>query len=474
MRRVVAILISIICPVVIYAEGLSFEVAKELMMANNLEIRSAQEGVAAAELELRATHSLRYPSIDLVGGYVLMQRDVGIDLGGSKGTLSDAAQHFIGEGVSSGILSPDMAQFISNAISPLLAADWSLILQKRSTMVGAVSMVQPIYMGGRIDAAVESAEIAANSAKYQLEAVVNSKLTELVECYYGVIAAEMARDVRQQVVAGIKSHLTDAEALESEGMIPHSEVLYVQYKLSEAERELHTAQSKLTLAREALHRLIGDDIGENLTNRIFIVEAIYNLDYYTENGVNLNPILLDAKSKIALSEQGVKAARAELLPEVAAFGGATIVSHNLTDLIPRWSVGVGIRLKLFDGLGKERRFQAAKQINRMAHTPVDDAESSIRLIIENEYHNTINSLYDVGSMQTTIEFAASYLQAKSDGFNEGVTPSSELIDAQLALSAAKLEQSVAAFTFCKSLARLLEVSGLSHTFEEYQQKAIFL
>ncbi|MBQ2783769.1 MAG: TolC family protein [Alistipes sp.] len=474
MRRVAVILISIMIPFTLLAEGLTFDMAKELMMTNNLEIRSAQEAVEVKELELKAMRGLRYPSIDLVGGYVLMQRDVGIELGGTQGALSDAAQHFIGEGVSSGILSPDVAQFIANAISPLLAADWSIILQKRSSMVGAVSMVQPIYMGGRIDAAVASAEIAANSARYQLEAILNSKLTELVECYYGVIAAEMALDVRQQVVAGIKSHLADAEAMESEGMIPRSEVLYVRYKLSEAERNLRSAHNKLIIAREALSRVIGDSVSDKLTSRIFIVDEIYSLDYYIENGINFNPILLDAKSKIALSEQGVKVARAELLPEVAAFGGATIVSHNLTDLIPRWSVGVGIRLKLFDGLGKERRFQAAKQLNRVAHTAVSDAESGIRLIIENEYYSSINSLYDVGSMQATIDFATSYLQAKSDGFNEGVTPSSEVIDAQLALSAAKLEQSVAAFTFCKSLARLLEASGLSHTFDEYNQKAIFL
>lgn len=461
-------------PITLLAEGLTFDMAKELMMTNNLEIRSAQEAVEVKELELKAMRGLRYPSIDLVGGYVLMQRDVGIELGGTQGALSDAAQHFIGEGVSSGILSPDVAQFIANAISPLLAADWSIILQKRSSMVGAVSMVQPIYMGGRIDAAVASAEIAANSARYQLEAILNSKLTELVECYYGVIAAEMALDVRQQVVAGIKSHLADAEAMESEGMISRSEVLYVRYKLSEAERNLRSAHNKLIIAREALSRLIGDSVSDKLTSRIFVVDEIYSIDYYIENGINFNPILLDAKSKIALSEQGVKVARAELLPEVAAFGGATIVSHNLTDLIPRWSVGVGIRLKLFDGLGKERRFQAAKQLNRVAHTAVSDAESGIRLIIENEYYSSINSLYDVGSIQATIDFATNYLQAKSDGFNEGVTPSSEVIDAQLALSAAKLEQSVAAFTFCKSLARLLEASGLSHTFDEYNKKAIFL
>lgn len=474
MKRVFFILIFILSITTTRSQGLSFSMAEELMLTGNLEIQTAREVVKVTEIELKAMRGLRYPNIDLMGGYMLMQRDTKIDFGGSKGALSDAAQHIINEGVSNGIISPGVAEFITEGISPLLAADWSFILQKRSAILGAVSLVQPIYMGGKIDAAIASAEIAVNSARYKLQATINSKLTELVELYYGVIIAQMAVDLRQKSVDGLHSHLQDAQALEQEGMIPNSEVLYVKYKLSEAERDLHLAHSKLTIAQEALSRLLGCNASEKLTNRIFIVESIYPIDYYTENAINLNPILLDVKSKIALSEQGVNIARAELLPQVAAFGGAIVASHNLTKLMPRWNIGVGMQLKLFNGLGKERRLMAAKQVNRVAHTAVDDAEGGIRLLINNEYYSTINSLYNVSSYSSTIEFARSYLQAKSDGFKEGLTPSSEVVDAQIALCGAELERSVAAFSFCKSLARLLEASGLSHTFHEYQEKAIFI
>ena len=474
MRRIFFILIYIISSVTAYGQALTFSLAEEMMLSGNLEIQTAREVVRLSEIELKAMRGLRYPNIDFMGGYMLMQRDVEIDLGGSKGALSNATQHIINEGVDNGIISPGVAEFIASGISPLLAADWSFILQKRSAMLGAVSLVQPIYMGGKINAAIASAEIEVSSARYKLQATINRKLTELVELYYGVIIAQMAVDLRQKSVDGLRNHLEDAQALEQEGMIPNSEVLYVKYKLSESERDLHLAHSKLTIAQDALSRLLGCNVNEKLANRIFIVETIYSLEYYIENGINLNPILLDVKSKIALSEQGVNIARAELLPQVAAFGGAIVASHNLTELMPRWNIGVGMQLNIFDGLGKERRLMAAKQANRVAHTAINDAESEIRLLINNEYYSVINSLYDVSSCNSTIEFTRSYLQAKSEGFKEGLTPSSEVVDAQIALCGAELERSVAAFSFCKSLARLLEASGLSHTFNEYQEKAIFM
>lgn len=456
------------------AQSLSFAQAKEEMLANNLEIKAARQAVEAAQLELRATRGLRLPNIDFIASYTLMQHDISIDLGGSKGALNKFSQDIINKGINNGIITQSIANMISEGLSPLLAADWSYTLQKRSTFMGAATITQPIYTGGRIEAAIKASEIAANCAEYNLQAIINSKTTMLVEYYYGTVLAEYDVKLRESAVAGIKQHLHDAQAMEEEGIIPHSEVLYVQFRLSEAERELATSTSKLTLAREALGRILNRECSEKLTDRIFVVNSIYNIDYYIENSININPIILDARGNIALSEQRVKLAKAALLPEIAAMGGAIVASHNLTNMLPRWSIGIGLRLNIFDGLGKERRLAAANKANEAIYTVAEETTNSITLITENEYYNTTNSLKDVAMMKSSIEFARAYLATKIEGFKEGLTPSRELIDAQLELQATELKQLAAAYDFCKSLARLLEISGLSDTFIEYQQKAILL
>lgn len=456
------------------AQSLSFAQAKEEMLANNLEIKAARQAVEAAQLELRATRGLRLPNIDFIASYTLMQHDISIDLGGSKGALNKFSQDIINKGINNGIITQSIANMISEGLSPLLAADWSYTLQKRSTFMGAATITQPIYTGGRIEAAIKASEIAANCAEYNLQAIINSKTTMLVEYYYGTVLAEYDVKLRESAVAGIRQHLHDAQAMEEEGVIPHSEVLYVQFRLSEAERELATSTSKLTLAREALGRILNRECSEKLTDRIFVVNSIYNIDYYIENSINTNPIILDARGNIALSAQRVKLAKAALLPEIAAMGGAIVASHNLTNMLPRWSIGIGLRLNIFDGLGKERRLAAANKANEAIYTVAEETTNSITLITENEYYNTTNSLKDVAMMKSSIEFARAYLATKIEGFKEGLTPSRELIDAQLELQATELKQLAAAYDFCKSLARLLEISGLSDTFIEYQQKAILL
>lgn len=472
--RLILTIVGILSTISIQAQGLSFTMAHEEMLSNNLEIQAARKAVEAAQFELRATRGLRFPTIDFVASYTLMQRDIEIDLGGAKGALSNTAHDIINKGVSSGVLSLGIAELVVGGLSPLLAADWGYTLQKRSVLMGAATITQPIYMGGRIDAAITAAEIRVNQAEYQLQAIINSATTQLVEYYYGVALAERNIEVRRNVVNGIRQHLYDAEAMEEEGLIPHSEVLYVQFRLSEAERELSLASSKLAIAREAISRVLNRECSDNLTDRIFIVDAIYNIDYYKQNAININPILLDVRGNIALSEQAIKVARAALLPEVAALGGAVIASHNLSNMIPRWSAGIGLRFNIFNGLTNERRLQAANRASEAIFTISESATNNIVLLIENEYYNTINSLKDIDMTKRSIEFARAYLESKSEGFKEGFTPSKELIDAELELQAAELKQLDAAYNFCKFLARLLEAAGLSDSFESYRQKAIFL
>lgn len=473
MRYLITIL-ALLLSLEAKTQGLSFSMAKNEMLENNLEIQAALQALEIADMELKATRGLRYPNIDFVGGYTLMQRDVKIDLNNIKNTLANTTHNFINEGVSSGLLMPNIADIISSGLSPILNTDWGYTLQKRSTLLGAITATQPIYMGGSINAAITAAEIAKQSAEYQLKAITNSLTTQLVEYYYGVILAEQAVELSKRVVRGIENHLFDAEALEEEGMIAHSEVLYIKYRLSEAERELYSATNKLKLARDALSNILNRECSEILTDRIFIVDSIYNIDYYTESTININPIILIARSNIALSEQGTKLARAALLPEVAAMGGAVVASHNLSDLLPRWSIGIGVRLKIFDGLDKERRLIAAQHANNASFTVAESVTNSITLLTEQEYYNTINSLRGVAKLRSSIEFATSYLEAKQEGFNEGITSASELIDAELELRAAELRELSTAFDFCKSLARLLEAAGISDTLEEYIEKAIFL
>lgn len=451
-------------------QNMSFSEAMNVMFENNSMVKSEQYNVDMAYNELRATRGLALPKIDLIGGYTLMQSDIDMDLGGSKGVITESLKDAINQGVTNGIISSDLASLLTQGLSPITSMDWRYTLQKRSFGIVGATLTLPIYMGGRINIANRAARIALSAASYSLDATKSMLLTELVERYYGVVVARSTCAVRQDVVDAIKRHLIDAEAMEEEGIVAHSVVVYAQYKLAEAERDLHDAINKVKVAEVALNTTVGIEQSINPIDRIFICNNIHNIDYYTDMAIALNPILCELRHGKQLSEEGVKLARAAMLPEIAAMGAGAIYSYQLSNMIPRWSIGVGVRIPLFDGLGKEYRYIASKSGVKSVKEEVENAQSNIILLVEKEYYNLENTMSNISATRRAIDFAESYYNSALEGFREGVVSSADLMDACTELAATKVEYLNAAYENTLTLARLLEASGLSDTFIQYVEQ----
>lgn len=470
MKWLALILILLCAHTVDAQKNMNFNEALDTMLENNHLIKGERYSVDAAYNQLRAARGLRWPVIDAIGGFVLTQKDVAIDLGGAKGVVTESLKGFINNGVSSGLLTPDVAQLLAEGLKPITSLDWRYTLQKRDFGFIGATLTVPIYMGGRINIANRMAAISLNATTYSLDATESMLLTQLVERYYGVIVARQLCNVRRDIVDAIHRHLSDAEAMEEEGVVAHSVVVYMQYRLAEAERDLQGAMNKLHVAEMALNTTIGAESNVNPVDRIFLCDNIYSIDYYCDMASALNPIICEARLGKQLSEEGVKMARAAILPEVVAMGSGAIYSYQLSDMVPRWSIGIGVRIPIFDGLGKEFRYKAARSEANSVAEEVENAQSDILLLVKKQYFALENSIYNINATRRAIDFAESYYHSASEGFIEGVTSSSDLIDACVEVAVAKTEYLNAVYESCVALARLLEASGLSGTFMQYIEK----
>lgn len=461
----------LLCSALSAQQGMSFDKALESMLEQHHMLQSQRHMVDAAYNDMRAVRGLRWPQIDVVGNYTLFQRSVDIDLGGAKGVITGSMESLIKDGVTSGILSSGAASLLAQGLAPIAGLDWRYTLQKRSFGFVGVAASLPIYSGGRINIAHRVAGLQLEGAELTLDITESHLLTELVERYYGVIVACHVANVRREVVEAVRKHLADAEAMEVEGVVAHSVVLQLNYRLSEAITKLNEAQSEVRISEQALDAVVGSK-GVNPTDRIFLCNNIQSIDYYRDCAVNLNPVLQEARIAARLAAEGKKLARAALLPEVVAMGGAALYSYQLSDMVPRWMVGVGVSLRLFDGLASIRRVEASQSRVEGVAEAVESAQSDILLLVDKEYYTLVNSLISIDTSRRAIEFAESYYTSVKEGFIEGVTSSSDLIDACTELAALRVEYLNSAYESCKALARLLEVSGLSNTFTEYRDMGV--
>lgn len=450
----------------------SFDDALRMMVERNKAISSAKYGVDAAYREYRATQGLRMPKLDLVGCYTLMQHNIDIDFGGAKGVVTESLDGLINNGVSQGFISPTIASLLTDGLAPLIGADWRYTLQNRHFGFVGTTLTLPIYLGGRIGIASRVAKLKIESAEIGLNGVTSTLITELVERYYGVILAREVAAVKEFVVQGVEQHIRDAEAMEEQGVVAHSVVLYLNYKLSEVERDYNDALSRLRIAERALQTTLQSDAKVLPSKKMFLLSEIYNIDYYRDSALSLNSAVSEVENAERLGLEGVNLARSAFMPEVVAMGGASIYSYNLTKMLPRWAVGIGVTMPLFGGLSKQEQYRASKSVERSVQDMAAKVKEDILLLVDKEYYALQNALLNIDSSKRSITLAENYYTTALEGFKEGVTPSSELMDARIALAASEVEYLDAVYNYMLSLARLLEVSGLSEDFVDYISRGV--
>ena len=445
---------------------LSLEEALEMTLSDNPAIRAAEFNRRAAQQERRAAIGLRMPQIGITGSYAYLGKDIEIDLNNMKAPV----QNLAGQILQSGMIPSDYIPSISQMLSGAMAASWALPLQDRSLGFVGGDVTVPLWMGGKINAANRAARINEQTARSQGIQQRNALVSELVERYYGLALAQQVVVVRQQVVDGVRKHLEDAAALEAQGMISRSEKLYVEFKMSEAERDLQNAQSQVETIAAALNSTIGRTDDYLPVTAMFILERIEPLDHFRTLAAERNPLLDQVDQKRRLAYEGVPAQRSSFLPQVVAMGGMSFYDYQVSKVLPRWAVGVGVNFKLFDGLNREYKYSAAKQTVRRVEALQDKAGNDISVLVEKLYNQMENYRTQMASIEASLAFAEEYLKTKNAAFLEGMSSSTDLIDAELNLAKVKTERIEAAYRYDVSLAQLLEAAGVSDEFTAYMRR----
>lgn len=449
----------------------TFDEALRMTMERNPTIQAINYSERAAEMERKAAIGLRMPKITVAGNYTHLGSDMNISLNDAKSSLVDDVTGLLTQLGGSGAVPPAILGPISSALSSIGGMDWTMTLQQKDLAFIGGSVVLPVFMGGKINAANKAAKIQQQTTSVQGDSQRSALVSELVTRYYGLALAMQVEQVRQQVVDGVRVHLEDARALEKSGMISKGEVLYAEYKMSEAERELSAAKLQVRTLREALANTLNHS-GEIVpVSAMFVVEDIEDVDYYKSMAEKHNPILGQVSLKKDLAKQNVKVHLSEFLPQIVAMGGGTFYNYQVSDLIPRWAVGVGVSLTIFDGTSREFKYSSAKNTVRQVEAIETKARNEIGVLIDNLYNQLTDYKNQIPSIEASMAFADEYLRIQNASFKEGMVSSSSVIDAELNFAKVRVERMQAAFNYDVALARLLEAAGISDSFSAYASGA---
>ncbi len=469
------------------SKNLTFEEALSLSLHNNHLIKQYNNKSLQLEQEVKAAKGLHLPRISLSASYVYMADNLELDLTPVRDAISPLYSALGNYGKFGGIPNPDpktsgampyLPDDVSTAVirakmlqglESVNNADWITTIQEKKFGMVNAGFVMPIYTGGKINAANSAAQIKYEASEIETIQKSHELTSELIERYFGLILANQAVKVRQEVKAGMQKHFDDAEKLAQQGMIAQVEVLNAKVYYADADRELKKSDRQVEILNEAVLNTVAetDNSRINPLSELFYIENIESLDFYKQKALENSPLLGQVNKKKELAQQGIKVEQSAYLPTIAATGTYDIVNKDLSPFLPDYMIGVGLQWSLFDGNARSRKVKAARFQAMQADDFYTKAESDINSAITKYYQELHMYLEQITELDASMDFTTEYSRAREKAFSEGMATATQVSDANLAVAKAKIERLQAIYAWDVALSKLLYYSGMSDKFASY-------
>jgi outer membrane protein TolC len=470
---------------------LTFSDAFELMNQNSHVLKRADFEISEKESDRKAAFGLHAPRVFMSANAVQMADPLTLDLTPVRDAINPLYEALGKYGNFSGVPNPDPATSGAMPILPdkvstqvvrgkiqegqtkINAAEWDQMIQEKQFATLNASFIWPLYTGGKINAANEASRIYEEEAGLEKKQKQGELLSELASRYYGLVLAEQACKVRGQVADAMKKHLFDSQKLIEQGQIARVEFLHAQVANSDAERELKKASREATVVKRALQNTmaIGDSSDIAPASQLFILKTIQDESYFISLALENNPQLQQVDSKKNLAATGVKLEKSNFLPMVALTGTYDVANKDLSPYVPDWLVGVGLNWSVFEGTARHHKLQSARFKEDQVEQAGLKAEEDIKTMIRKLYQQLGMQTEQLEELDKTLEFAKTYVDSRDKAFHEGLSTSTELVDANLLLAKVKIDRLQAMYSYDVTLAALLQVCGNPELFLEYQSSA---
>lgn len=448
---------------------LSLDSCRALAIANNKDLLISQEKIRAAHYQKKAAFTNFLPQISATGGYMRNQKELSLLSDTQKGALTSVGTQVSGvmqSGIQ-GLLTqhPELTQnpqFMAllqalgsaDIATPLNSIGSAIVdafrTDTRNMYAGALTLTQPLYMGGKIRAYNKITRYAEELAQQQHNSGVQDVILSTDQAYWQVVSLANKKKLAESYLQLLQKLDGDMEKMISEGVATKADGLSVKVKVNEAEMTMTKVDDGLSLARMLLCQLCGLDLSSPIT---LADEEEENLTLSTiaANGIDLEqvyslrPEVRSLELATQIYKQKVNVERAAYLPSVALMGNYVATNPSVFNSFEKkfkgmWNVGVVVSVPIWHWGQGIYKVKAAKSEARIAQYQLDDAKEKIELQVNQSAFKVREAAKKLAMAEKNLEKANENLRYANLGFEEGVIPASNVLEAHTAWLSAQSEK----------------------------------
>lgn len=422
---------------------LNLDEVRDLAIQNNKNLKMASEQERAAFYNKKEAFSKYLPEVSMIGAYLRNQKNLQL--------ISSSA-------IPSSITMPDLSSLgipipagteipIPDEIRDKIRSAGEVDI--KNVWVGGVTLIQPLFMGGKIVAYNDIMKNSQALAAAQKDTKLQDIITEVDAGYWQVVSLAYKKELAESYKSLLEKMHSDISTMEQEGVATKADVLSVAVKLNEADMTLTKVDNGLALSRMALNQLCGLSIDENVKLSDENNSETVSNELYTPELVSVEEALvnrselksLELATKIYKGKERV--ARSEFMPNLAFMASYLYTNPSSFDGFDTrfggmWTLGLTLKVPL-NFMSSSSKYNAAKAETRIQEYKLDEAKEKIELQV-NQTNFKLNEAYKkYTSSEKNMEKADENLRYATVGFEEGVIPASDVLAAHTAWLSAHSE-----------------------------------
>ena len=446
---------------------LTLEECRSLALENSRDLEQAAAKVEMAGYDRKIALANYFPNISATGAYLYNSKNIslvsdeqsatlrgmGTAVQGQVTSLSEsltqailtnpsAAAEYMNSPMWQTVLGALSKTDISEALNAIgREVDDAFHLDIENVFAGAVSLQQPIFMGGKIINANKIAALAKELADAQYDSGRREVLLNVDQAYWQVVSVAAKKELAESYSELLHSMEHDIQLSADEGVATSSDLLAVKVKTNEADMLLTKSTNGLALAKMLLCKLVGLDLNTQITladeGGDVIAQPIFDADK------ELDEVLADRPETRSLSlgaqiyDRKVAVARADMMPKVALTANYLVSNPSVYngfshDWGGMFSAGVVVNVPIFHGFEALQKTRKAKAEATVYRSKYNDACELITLQLSQLRLKRNEAFEKLRLSESHLDSVEENLRTATIGFSEGVIDSNTALSAQTA------------------------------------------
>lgn len=325
-----------------------------------------------------------------------------------------------------------------------------------------LTVSQPLYRGGRTEAATDSAEALILAGRQDLASTERRVLLDAVTAYMDVVQNQAVLDLTRNNEEVLRRQLEAVRERFRVGEITRTDVAQSESRLSRATADRISAEGVLVSSRAVLARVIGE-MPRTLTPPPPLPPLPKSEEEALAISYDDNPDLLGARFREVAAKNDVRVASGALLPTVSLNGTLTKADETTRNNLQTdtQKLALTVTVPLYEGGAVYSQTRQRKQTHNQRRIQVEEQRRSVRQSVVQAWENLGTARSNITARVSQVEAARIALEGVQQEAEVGsrttldvLDQEQEYLDARVAEVRARRDEYVAGFTLLSAVGRL--------------------